>query len=96
MNTQRKTIEAALVPSLTDDEGFATHAVTADLARRQLHVSLAVMGLMLAAALAVVAAVGFPAATAGEPVVAKLTVQQPQFVRPMTAEAPHAPLQPGG
>ena len=77
------------------DEGFATQAVTADLARRQLAVSLGVMGFMVAAALAVAGASGFHAA-APEPVMAKLMVQQPQFVRPVTAEGPHTiSIQPG-
>lgn len=77
------------------DEGFATHAVTADLARRQLHVSLGVMGLMLAAALAVAGSAGLPA-PAPEPVMTRLVVQQPQFVRPMTALAPEqVPSHPG-
>lgn len=81
---------------LTDpDDGFATRAVTADLARRQLHVSLGVMGLMMAAALAVAGATGLNAPSP-EPVMAKLTVQQPQFVRPMTAQGPQTtPAQPG-
>jgi hypothetical protein len=78
------------------DEGFAVREVTGNLARRQLNVSLGVMGLMLAAALAVIGGVGF-SASSREPTMAKLMVQQPQFVRPMTAQAaPEAPIPPGG
>ncbi|MBX9759860.1 MAG: hypothetical protein K2Y29_13875 [Beijerinckiaceae bacterium] len=81
---------------LTDlDEGFATQTVTADLARRQLNVSLGVMGLMLAAALTVAGSTGF-SRPSPEPVMPKLMVQQPHFVRALTAEGPHTiSVQPG-
>lgn len=96
MNTQRKTTEASLARTLGDDEGFATHAVTADLARRQLHVSLAVMGIMVAATLAIAAAVGLSGRPDAGPAIASVTVQQPEFVRPMTAQATRLAIQPGG
>lgn len=96
MNRETSIMDATPRQDLTDlDDGFGTRAVTADLARRQLHVSLGVMGLMMAAALAVAGATGFQTPS-HEPVMAKLMVQQPQFVRPMTAEGPQTiSLQPG-
>ncbi len=68
------------------DKGFAVKVVTADLARRQLNVSLGVMGFMIAAALTIVSTVGLVPERAETGMRAELTVQQPQFVRPMTAQ----------
>lgn len=86
MNTHPKVMNATQNHSLDAEEGFAAKAVTADLARRQLHVSLGVMGVIVAAAVAVVSTVGV-APQAGAELRADLTVQQPQFVRSMTASS---------
>ncbi len=77
-------------------KGFAVKVVTADLARRQLNVSLGVMGLMVAAALTIVSTVGFAPKRPEIGMRAELTVQQPQFVRPMTAQASSASDRTGG
>ena len=81
--------------NLDVEEGFTATAVTVNLARRQLHVSLGVAGLMVAAAIVVVSSIGL-APQGGTPIRAELTVQEPQFVRPMTATNAGADLQPGG
>lgn len=81
--------------NLDADEGFASKPVTADLARRQLHVSLGVMGVIVGAALTIFSTIGFAPADAPE-YRAELTVQQPHFVRPMTASTPVADVRAGG
>lgn len=97
MNTARKSSGAIPADIVADvGEGFATRPLTAQIARRQLHVSIGVMGIIFAAATALAAVAGVNPAPP-EPVVATLTVQQPQFVRPMTAAAPHVEqTRPGG
>ena len=67
-----------------NEAGFTVTAVTVNLARRQLHISLGVAALMIAAAMLVVSTIGF-APREGTTFRAQLTVQDPQFVRPMTA-----------
>jgi hypothetical protein len=92
----RSSLDPLAKTNFDADEGFAAKPVTADLARRQLHVSLGVMGLIVAAAVTVISTVGFERR---ESVVlrADVTVQQPQFVRPMTAiNATDVSIQPGG
>lgn len=66
------------------DEGFV-EAVTPDVARRQLRMSLGLMGVFAAAVAALAATASLPTHSAKAPVVATLTVHQPEFVRPMTA-----------
>lgn len=100
MNTHPKTTDAPRIEArngwLDAGDGFAAQAVTAGLARRQLHMSLGVMGVIVAAALAVVATVGVSPRTAPQ-LKAELTVQQPEFVRSMTASSTHATdRRPGG
>lgn len=75
-------------------EGFAAKPVTVDLARRQLQVSLGVMGVLVGAALTIFSTVGFAPAPESANLRAELTVQQPHFVRPMTASS--AVIQHGG
>ncbi|HEY8581280.1 MAG TPA: hypothetical protein VIL72_15435 [Beijerinckiaceae bacterium] len=81
--------------ALARGEGFAD-VVSPELARRQFNVSL---GLLLAICIAVVsvaATMGLPSAgSSGEPRVATLRVQQPEFVRPMTAGGAQSDLNGG-
>ena len=67
------------------DDGFV-EVVSPELARRQFNMSLGLLGAIAVAVVAVGVSVGLPAACGSEPRVATLTVQQPQFVRPMSAE----------
>lgn len=66
------------------DEGFVD-VVTPELARRQLNMSLGLLGAIGVAIVAVAATTGLPVGPSQDVSVATLTVQQPQFVRPMTA-----------
>jgi len=90
MSTNRPTIELAPTAFRTAaparDEGFIAEAVSPNLARRQLNVSLGVLGLIAAAGVTIAATFGAPAPPSPDRAVARATVQQPQFVRPMTAE----------
>ena len=54
-------------------------------ARRQLRVSLGLMGVMAAGALAVLASHGLPRPGPAQPAAARVAVEQPQFVRAVTA-----------
>lgn len=73
---------------LDAEESFAAKPVTPDLARRQLHVSLGVMGVLVGAGVAIFSTIGVPPERAPLELRAQATVQQPHFVRPMTARAP--------
>ncbi len=79
MNAQRINLDA--------NEGFTAKPLTADLARRQLHVSLGVMGVFVAAGLAMFSTIGVGPSDGRMQVRAETTVQQPHFIRPMTADA---------
>ncbi|MDP2356106.1 MAG: hypothetical protein Q8M31_08585 [Beijerinckiaceae bacterium] len=78
MNAQRNNLDA--------NEGFAAKPLTADLARHQLHVSLGVMGVILAAGVAMFSTFGMASGSATTELRAEITVQQPHFVHPMTAQ----------
>lgn len=67
------------------DDGFV-EVVSPELARRQFNMSLGLLGAIAVAVVAVGMSVGLPAPSGAEPRIATLTVQQPQFVRPMSAE----------
>ena len=87
----------ALRIQLDAEEGFAPKPVSPDLARRQLHVSLGVMGVLVGAGLAIFSTIGVPPERAPLEMRAQATVQQPHFVRPMTAHAhDNASSLPGG
>ncbi len=88
MNAQRINLDA--------NEGFAAKPLTADLARHQLQVSLGVMGVVVAAGVAMFSTFGMAPASATTQLRAEVTVQQPNFVRPMTARAVDASKQTGG
>ncbi|MFN3891425.1 MAG: hypothetical protein ACK4MV_13585 [Beijerinckiaceae bacterium] len=77
-------------------EGFAAKPVTAELARRQLRMSLCVMGGIVAAALAVFATAEIAPVGATADYRASMTVQQPRFVQPMTAVNSADVTPPGG
>lgn len=86
---------------MTDDthrhdlhDGFSAQAVTPDLARRQWRVSVGVLGVIAAAMVAVLATIGLPSRADHGPALVTLTIQQPEFVRPVTATVPQH--QPGG
>jgi len=76
------------------DDGFSAQAVTPDLARRQWQVSVGVLGLIAAAMVAVLATIGLPGRADRGPALVTLTIQQPEFIRPVTAAIPLR--QPGG
>jgi hypothetical protein len=89
MNTERNAMNAQRI-NLDANEGFTAKPLTADLARRQLHVSLGVMGVFVAAGLAIFSTVGVAPSDGKLQVRAKITVQQPHLIRPMTADASRA------
>ncbi len=68
------------------DEGFV-EVVSPELARRQLNMSIGLLGAITVAIAAVAATTGLPIGPSNEASIATLTVQQPQFVRPMTASS---------
>jgi len=70
------------------DDGFCAQAVTPDLARRQWRVSVGMLGLIAAAMAALLTTIGLPSRVDRGPAVVTLTVEQPEFVRPMAAGAP--------
>jgi hypothetical protein len=70
------------------DDGFSAQAVTPDLARRQWQVSVGVLGLIAAAMVAVLATIGLPNRADRGPALVSLTIQQPEFVRPVAAAVP--------
>ena len=82
--------------NLDANEGFAAKPLTADLARHQLHISFGVMGVVVAAGLAMFSTFGMAPARAITELHAEVTVQQPNFVGPMTAQAIPSPDQTGG
>lgn len=87
MNAQRINLDA--------HNGFAATRLTADLARHQLHVSLGVMGVLVGAGLALFSSFGMePAANAQ--MRADVTVQQPHFVLPITAQIGQNNREPSG
>lgn len=89
MNAQRINPDA--------DEGFMAKPLTADLARQQLHMSIGVMGVVVGAALALLSTFGMAPAPAALQLRSEATVQQPHFLRPLTAQAPQADgVQSGG
>ena len=88
-------MDATLI-NLDADEGFAAKPVTADLARRQLHVSLGVMGVIVAAGVAIFSTFGLAPAQIAPEYRAEMTVQQPHFVRPMTASSVDEDARTGG
>lgn len=71
------------------DDGFSAQAVTPDLARRQWRVAVGMLGLIAAAMVAVLTTIGLPSRADRGPALVTLTVEQPEFVRPVTAGAPH-------
>lgn len=86
MNTNLTSSSSFGAPALADaGEGFSAQPLTPNLARRQLRVSLAVICLMIVAAAVMMLSTGAPAPRHVSPFMAGMTVQQPQFVRPMTA-----------
>ncbi len=95
MNTERKAMNAQRI-NVDASDGFAAKPLTADLARHQLHVSLGVMGVVVGASLALFSTFGVAPSHAGLQVRAQIAVQQPHFVRPMTADANSAANHTGG
>lgn len=96
MRTERTPTDSLRI-HLDAEEGFSAKPVTPDLARRQLHVSLGVMGVLVGAGLAIFSTIGVPPERTPAELRAQATVQQPHFVRPMTAHAPDtASILPGG
>ena len=88
MDAQRINLDANI--------GFASKPLTAELARHQLHISLGVMGILLGAAVALFSTFGIEPARSAPQLRAEATVQQPHFVRPMTAQAGHAAREQSG
>ena len=70
--------------SAPHEDAFAASVSPQD-ARRQLRVSLGLMGVMAAGALAVLASHGLPRPGPAQPAAARVAVEQPQFVRAVTA-----------
>ena len=85
MRTERTLMDAPA--KLAAEEGFAAKAVTPDLARRQLNVSLGVMGVLVGAGLAIFSTLSLPPERTPVELRAQATIQQPHFVRPMTGHA---------
>ena len=72
------------------EEGAAMEDMSPELARRQLQASLGVLGLIVAVGVTMAAMFGtgalLPADRSAGAAVSRAVVQQPQFVRPVTAD----------
>ena len=81
------------LPALKD--GAAVEGMSPELARRQLQVSLGDLGLIAAVGVTMAVLVGTgalrPADRSAGATVSRATVQQPQFVRPVTADRAVSP-----